>query len=100
MPNLINFIQSRDIVQNLERGISNFRISRQSFINENCHDSITSNDFEMKLGKRTKISRRNTPTSKNLQNADINKIKGVLVLKWMFSKTTYVCVLTHQISNF
>ena len=95
-----NLIQSPDIAQNLDRGISNFRISCQASINENCHDSITSNVIDMKLDKRTKIGRRNTSRSNNLKNADINKTKGVLVLKSMFSKTTYMCVLTYQISNF
>ena len=30
------------------------------------------------------------------KNADIGKIKGVLVLKGIFSEPTYVCVLTYQ----
>ena len=30
------------------------------------------------------------------KNADINKIKRVLVLKEIFSETTYVCVLTYK----
>ena len=34
------------------------------------------------------------------KNADISKIKGALVLKDIFSKTAYVCVLTYQISSF
>ena len=29
------------------------------------------------------------------KNADISKITGVLVLKGMFSETTYVCVYLH-----
>ena len=33
------------------------------------------------------------------KNADINKIKKALVLKDIFSETTYVCVLTYQISS-
>ena len=32
--------------------------------------------------------------------ADISKIKVVVVLKGIFSKTTYVYVLTYQISSF
>ena len=31
------------------------------------------------------------------KNAEINKIKGVLVLKGIFYETTYVFVLTYQI---
>ena len=34
------------------------------------------------------------------KNADISKIKWVLVLKIMFSETTYVCLFTYQISSF
>ena len=34
------------------------------------------------------------------KNADISKIMEVLVLKSIFSKTTHVCVLSNQISNF
>ena len=32
-------------------------------------------------------------------NVDISKIKGVLILKGIFSETTNVCVLTNQISK-
>ena len=34
------------------------------------------------------------------KNADISKIKTVLVLKGIFSETAYVCVLTHHTSSF
>ena len=34
------------------------------------------------------------------KNADISKNKKALVLKGIFSWTTYVCVLTYQISSF
>ena len=34
------------------------------------------------------------------KKGDISKIKGVLVLKGIFSETTYVRVLTYQVSNF
>ena len=33
------------------------------------------------------------------KKSDINKIKGVLVIKVIFFKTAYVCVLTYQISS-
>ena len=33
------------------------------------------------------------------KDAEVSKIKGVLVLKGMFSKTIYLFVLTHQIST-
>ena len=34
------------------------------------------------------------------KNADISKIKVILVLKAIFSKTTYVCVVAYHISSF
>ena len=34
------------------------------------------------------------------KNADTSKIKSAFVLKVIFSETTYVCVLTSQISSF
>ena len=45
-----NLSQSPDIGQNSDRSISNFRISGQSFIKGNCHDSRISDDIDMKLG--------------------------------------------------
>ena len=33
------------------------------------------------------------------KNSDISKIKGILVIIVIFCKTTYVCVLTYQISS-
>ena len=41
--------QSLDIAQNSGRGISDFRISAQSFINNNCHNSRSSPEIDMKL---------------------------------------------------
>ena len=35
--------------------------------------------------------------NKKKKNDDINKVKKVLVLKGVFSETTYVCVPTNQI---
>ena len=49
-------------------GISDFRIFGQSFINKNCPSSRTSNDIDMKLGQVTKLDKRNTSTSKNVDN--------------------------------
>ena len=57
--------QSPDIGQNSDGGISYFRISGQSFIKENCHNSRTNDDIDMKLGPVTKRDKRNKTTSKN-----------------------------------
>ena len=55
--------QSPDIGQNSDGGISDFQISGQSFTEENCHNSRTSNDIDVKLGPATKLE-KNTATSK------------------------------------
>ena len=47
--------------------ISYFRISAQSLLKENCHNSRTSDDIDMKLGPLTKIDKRNKATSKKKQ---------------------------------
>ena len=61
-----NFPQSPDIGQNSDRGISDFRIFGQSLIRENCHNSRTGININMKLGPVTKLNKRNTATSKKL----------------------------------
>ena len=58
------FSQSPDIGQNSDGGISDFRISGQSLIKENCHNSRTSDDIDMKLGPVTKLDKRNKTVSK------------------------------------
>ena len=45
----LNSPQSPDNGQILDEGISNFRISDQSLINENCRNSRTSNDIDVVL---------------------------------------------------
>ena len=65
---MANSPQSPDIGQNSDWGISDFQIFGKSVINENCHSSIASNDIAMKLGPVTKPDKRNTATSKNLED--------------------------------
>ena len=57
--------QSPDIGQNSDRGISNFQISGQSLIKENCHNSRTSDDVDMKLGPVTKLTEKQNNVKKN-----------------------------------
>ena len=59
-----NLPQSPDIGKISDVGISDFRISGQSLIKENCHNSRTSHDIDMKLGPVTKLDKRNKTTSK------------------------------------
>ena len=63
---ICNLPQSPDIGRNWDRGISDFRISGQSFLKENWHNSRTRNDIDMKLGPVTKLEKRNKTMSKNL----------------------------------
>ena len=61
-------------------GISDFQISGQHLIKENCHNSKTSDDIDMKLGPVTKLDKRYKTTSKKFDNdvisanSDINDI--------------------------
>ena len=64
-----NSPQSPNIVQNSDGGISDFRISGQSFIKENCHNFRTSNDIGTKLGPVTKLDKRNTAMLKEFTMA-------------------------------
>ena len=61
--------QSPDIGQNAGLGISNFRISGQSLIKCNCHNSRTNDDIDRKLGPVTKPDKENKTTSKTLTMA-------------------------------
>ena len=53
-------LQSRDIGQNSDGGISDIRISRESLIKENCHNSRTSDDIDLNLGPVTELNKRNS----------------------------------------
>ena len=55
--------QSSDIGQILGVGISHIWISGQYLIKENCHNSRTSHDIDMRLGPVAKLDKRNTATS-------------------------------------
>ena len=61
MPNLP---QSTGTEQGSDQGISDFRISGQSFIKENYHTSRISGDIGMKCGAVTKIDEKNKTPSK------------------------------------
>ena len=68
-------LQSPDIRQNLDRGISDFQISGQSLKKETCHDSRTSDDIDMKPRPVTKLNKGNkTMSKKNLTMTSCWKI--------------------------
>ena len=58
-----NSPQFPNLGQNSNGGISNFWISGQSLINENCPNLRTSNDIDMELRPVTKRDKRNTTTT-------------------------------------
>ena len=58
--------QSPDIGQNSHGGISDFRISGQSLKKENCHDSRTSDDIDIRRGPLTKFYKKKKHHQKNL----------------------------------
>ena len=71
IPNLTQF---PNIEQNSGGGTSDFRISGQSLIKGNCHNSRTRDDIDMKLGPVTKLDKRKKTTSKNLTITSCQKI--------------------------
>ena len=66
--------------QNSDWGIFDLRISGQSFIKENCHNSRTSDDINMKLGLVTKPDKRNKILSKKISNYVMSKNCDVMVI--------------------
>ena len=52
------------IGQNSEGVISDFRISGQLIIKTNCHNSITTDDIDMKLRPVTKLDKKNKTSPK------------------------------------
>ena len=75
MPNLVSLthpsIQILRKTQNSDGGISNVQISGQFLIIENCHNSETSDDIDMKLGPVSKLDNRNRMTTKNVASCDV-----------------------------
>ena len=67
--------QSPDIKQNADGGISDFRISGESLIKENCHNSRASDDIDMKLGPVTKLDKKNKTTSKEFGDNVMSDVK-------------------------
>ena len=80
------FTQSPDIGQNSNGGISDFRISGQSLIKENCHNSRTSDDIDMKLGPVTKLDKRNKTTSKKFDVDVMSENCDVIVIFRIFGQ--------------
>ena len=74
-----NSSQSPDIGQSPDGGISDFRVSGQSLIKENCNNSRTSDNIDMKLGLVTTFDKRNKILSKNINDDVISENYDVIV---------------------
>ena len=59
--------QSPDIGQKSD-GVFPIRISGQSLIKENCHNSRASDDIDIKLGPVTKLDKRNKTMSQKIED--------------------------------
>ena len=55
-------------------------------INENCHNSRTSDDNDMKLGPVSKLDRRNKTTSKKFDVDVISENYDVIVIFWILGQ--------------
>ena len=72
--------RSLDIEYSSDEEISDFRISGQSLVEEHCHNSRTSNDFDMKLGPITKLDKRKSTRSKKFDNDIISENCDVIII--------------------
>ena len=70
--------QSPNIRQVSDGVISNLQISSQPIIEENCHNSRTSNDIDVKLGPVTKLEKKNTAISKKYDDGVISEFVTLL----------------------
>ena len=71
---------SPDIGQNSDKGISKFRISGQSLIKVNCHNSRTSDDTDIKLGSVTKLDKRNKKMVEKTEDDVMSRNCDVIVI--------------------
>ena len=65
---ILHFPQSLDIAKHFDGGFSNFRISIESLIKRNCHNSRTSDDIDIKLGSATKLDKKKERKSRKFDN--------------------------------
>ena len=73
-------------MQNPDGGISDFRISGQFLIKENCHNSRTSDDIEMKLGLVNKLDKASKATLKKIDVNVMSENCDVIVIFWIFGQ--------------
>ena len=97
MTNIVSLTCLSLQIQNSDGGISDFRISSESFMNGSCHNSRTSNDIDMKRVSVSKHDNTNTETSKKLYddvmsaNCDVSLIYVQFGAIWKLESTHMVC---------
>ena len=74
------------IEQNVDGGISDFRISSQSFINKNFPNSRTSYDTDINHGTVTKLDKRDTAIQKKIDDDIMSTNCDVLVIFLMYGQ--------------
>ena len=74
-------------MQNLDGVISDIWISGQSLIKENCHNSRTIDDIDMKPGPVTKFDKRNKTTSKKFGIDVMSENCDVIVIFTIFGQS-------------
>ena len=72
--------ESAGIKQNSDEGISDFRICDQSFVKGNCHNSRTSGDIGMELGRVTKPVKGKKTSSKKFADGVISENHDVIAI--------------------
>ena len=83
-PQSSNIGQDSDNTQEIPP-ISDFRISGQSLMKENCYNSRTSDDIDMKLGLGTKLDKRNKTVPKKLTMTSCWQIVTSLSFFWFMA---------------
>ena len=85
MPNLVSVTcPSLQILGKTQTGV--FPISGEYLIKENCYNSRTSDDIDMKLGRVTKLDERNETTSKKFDFDVISENCDVIVIFRIFGQ--------------
>ena len=93
-----NLSQSPDTGHNSDSGISDFRVSGQSLIKGNCHNSGTSDNIDMKLGPVTKLNKGNKKTSKNFDNEVILENCDVIAIFLIYGQFGTIFINSNLLS--
>ena len=65
--------------------ISGFLVSGQFLIKENCHNSRTNDDIDMKLAPVTRVEKRNKTTSKKFDDDGMSRNCDIITIFSIYS---------------